>query len=156
MENSFNLHAKLILLWWKHRKVVWTSQLNKHDIGCLEESHSPRVFFPLDGYLNFNQESRSKGKGHLMLLRTPARPKKGGGGNGGEIKDRGTFPPYFKKVSPFGTTYLVRFPFYLPMSFPQQCRSIFRKLMKFCRTSHQRSLGFPYTELSFDFWLKLI
>ena len=98
MENSFNLHAKLILLWWKHRKIVWTSQLNKHDIGCLEESHSSRVFFPLDGYLNFNQENWSKGKGPLNITMYSSEAKERGGGNGEKIKDRGDFfPPILKR-----------------------------------------------------------
>ena len=61
---------------------------------------------------------------------------------GKKLRTGGIFSPSFKKVSPFGTTYLVLFPFDLLMSFSQQCRSIFRELMKFCQTSHQRSLGF--------------
>lgn len=51
------------------------------------------------------------------MLCIPARPRKGGGGNGEKNqKQGGVFFSHIKKISPFGTTYLVLFPFYLLIS----------------------------------------
>lgn len=52
------------------------------------------------------------------MLCIPARPRKGGGGNGEKNQKQGGFFffSHINKISPFGTTYLVLFPFYLLIS----------------------------------------
>lgn len=104
MDNSFNLHVKLILLWWKHRKIVWTSQLNKHDIGCLEENRSKRVSLALNGYLNLNLESRPPGKDRERHYPTSL--------HSGKVKEKGWQPQRVKHHTHggFSSSHFERFP----------------------------------------------